>query len=135
MQSDPIGLDDGPNTYTYVISNPLKYFDPNGLGRRSNPWNAFQRSMSGSGLNSSQLSQLYRQLGLNQIAEPSNRELREALENLPDRTKCVSTGTCRVEITECKCVDDGACLIEPQIKPLAENDPLCSCRTRYIYLN
>ncbi|ODS23275.1 hypothetical protein AB835_09650 [Candidatus Endobugula sertula] len=29
-QSDPIGLDDGPNSYSYVYNNPLVYFDPDG---------------------------------------------------------------------------------------------------------
>ena len=33
ITSDPIGLDDGPNTYAYVKNNPLTYYDPNGLSR------------------------------------------------------------------------------------------------------
>ncbi|MEW5251793.1 RHS repeat-associated core domain-containing protein [Microbulbifer sp. 2201CG32-9] len=34
LQSDPIGLDDGPNTYSYVDSSPINYVDQNGLSKR-----------------------------------------------------------------------------------------------------
>lgn len=38
MQSDPIGLSGGINTFTYANSDPMAYVDPTGLKSRCIPW-------------------------------------------------------------------------------------------------
>ncbi len=60
VESDPIGLMGGTNTYTYVRSKPLTMIDPDGLdalvvvgGRRTDSWNVFGHAsiaISGAGL-------------------------------------------------------------------------------------
>ena len=49
MQSDPLGLYDGPNTYVYVKNNPLFSADPKGLASISLGGNAPSKGPFGGG--------------------------------------------------------------------------------------
>jgi RHS repeat-associated protein len=53
IESDPIGLAGGMNTYQYAVANPLKYLDPNGQNR-INDWlvNQFWERVFDKSLNS-----------------------------------------------------------------------------------
>jgi RHS repeat-associated protein len=47
ITSDPIGMDGGMNTFSYVNSNPLRYVDPNGLEIFNKPIRDFLRKVTG----------------------------------------------------------------------------------------
>ena len=124
------------------------FFDSDGLRTRSNPWNNFQSNNKGK-YNQSQMSQAYRDQQNRALAE-GNKELRDSLSNLPDKTeealnrtgKCPSVGPCTYQVEVCECFhsdgDSGGafCPIpgDSKIRPPPNQDPTCICKNEYRFM-
>ena len=152
IEKDPIGLIAGLNTYSYVDNNPLVFVDLKGLNKSaasaSNPWHQFRRGVKGRGYDNAQLSFLYRKYQLAKLARPRNPELDYWLDKLSTPStsvireelktiRCNSHGVCSIEVEKCSCQkdNDNNCSLYntgPQMRPMANQDPSCKCRTETI---
>jgi RHS repeat-associated protein len=146
IQSDPIGLIGGLNTFAYAYSDPLNSIDPYGL--QANAWNRFQRNNPG--YTPTQNAPRYRQAQLENMVNRLNREY-ENIQNLPDNSVEVLSegggGPCGpifgcplpwIEVEVCQCIpdtrSDTAFCPLPGVtaSPAPEDNPLCSCYKKRI---
>jgi RHS repeat-associated protein len=93
VQSDPIGLDGGLNTYLYADANPLAYIDPYGLAKRSTDAAIEQAVLRG---DVNQLRFLLKEVNYLSRAE-QDALLRQCASNIPDKIGTIASNLGRSE--------------------------------------